>query len=162
VNESNLSEVWGPRQLSQYVTASGTAATLLPMTVETPTVAAAAAALGCDPAQIVKTLVLLVKGSPWVVIACGVMPVDMGRVARHCGVGKKQVKLADPDTVLAVTGYPVGGVPPIGHRQRCRVLVDPSLQSWPEVYAGGGDDRTLLRIAPAELARVLAPEWLEP
>jgi prolyl-tRNA editing enzyme YbaK/EbsC (Cys-tRNA(Pro) deacylase) len=76
-------------------------------------------------------------------------------------VGKKQIRLAAAATVLVHTGYAVGGVPPFGHRQPALVLLDRAVQAWDAIYAGGGDDRTLLRITPGELARVTAAEWID-
>jgi len=51
-------------------------------------------------------------------------------------------------------------VPPFGHATRVPVLLDAAVQRWEVVYGGGGDDPTLLRVAPAELARVAAVEWV--
>ncbi len=61
---------------------------------------------------------------------------------------------------MRITGYPVGGVPPFGYPGRVTALLDEAIRKWDVVYAGGGDDRTLLRIAVDELARVVHGEWL--
>ena len=76
-------------------------------------------------------------------------------------MGKKQIKLADAETVLRLTGYPAGGVPPFGHPAPLLTLLDRAVLAWDAVYGGGGDDRTLLRVAPGELARVTGAEWIE-
>ncbi|PKO23557.1 MAG: EbsC protein [Chloroflexi bacterium HGW-Chloroflexi-1] len=131
------------------------------MTVETPTVPAAAAALGVRPAQIIKTLLFLVHDAPVLVIASGDTLVDRRVLADRFGVGKKQIKLADAETVSRLTGYPVGGVPPVCHLTPVPVLLDRAVLAWDVVYGGGGDDRTLLRITPGELARVTGAEWVE-
>ena len=85
---------------------------------------------------------------------------DRAALAGRFGVGKKQVKPADTATVLRLIGYPVGGVPPFGHVTRVPVLLDVAVQRWDVIYGGGGDGRTLLRVAPAELARVTEAEWI--
>ena len=149
-----------PADLARFVAEHGIAAELIPMAAETPTVPAAAAALGVAPGQIVKSLLFLVRDEPVLVIASGDAPVDRAALAARFGVGKKQVKLAGADTVLHLTGYPAGGVPPFGHATRVPVLLDVAVQPWEAVYGGGGDDHTLLRIAPAELARVTDAEWI--
>ena len=64
------------------------------------------------------------------------------------------------ETVLRLTGYPAGGVPPFGHATAVPALLDAAVQRWEVIYGGGGDDHTLLRIAPAELARVTGAEWI--
>jgi prolyl-tRNA editing enzyme YbaK/EbsC (Cys-tRNA(Pro) deacylase) len=150
-----------PTDLADYIAREGIAAEQVSMTVETPTVSAAAAALGVEPAQIIKSLLFLVRGEPLLVIACGDAAVDRRVLADRFGLGKKQIKLASPETVLAFLGYPVGGVPPFGHATAVPVLLDRAVRIWETVYGGGGDDRTLLRITPEELARVTKSEWID-
>jgi prolyl-tRNA editing enzyme YbaK/EbsC (Cys-tRNA(Pro) deacylase) len=150
-----------PADLARFIAGAGIAAALVPMAVETPTVPAAAAALGVAPAQIIKSLLFLVRQEPVLVIACGDTMVDRRVLGERFGVGKKQIKLADAETVLAILGYPVGGVPPFGHVKQAPVLLDRAAQAWDVVYGGGGDDHTLLRIAPDELARVTRAEWID-
>jgi prolyl-tRNA editing enzyme YbaK/EbsC (Cys-tRNA(Pro) deacylase) len=150
-----------PADLAHFIAAHGIAAELAPMAVETPTVPAAAAALGVAMGQIIKSLLFLVREEPVLVIASGETRVDRGALAARFGVGKKQVRLAEADTVLRLTGYPVGGVPPFGHAARVPVLLDAAVQRWEAIYGGGGDDHTLLCITPAELLRVTAAEWID-
>jgi prolyl-tRNA editing enzyme YbaK/EbsC (Cys-tRNA(Pro) deacylase) len=155
-----MSQPLQPADLDRFIREHGIAATIVPMLVETPTVPAAAQALGVEPAQIIKTLVFVVRDAPVVVIACGDIVVDRRPVADRYGVGKKQVKLADRQTVLEVTGYEAGGVPPFGHLTPTPVLLDDRLNAWDVVYGGGGDDRTLLRVTPGEVGRVTGGEWI--
>jgi len=147
--------------LADFITKNTIVAEIVPMTAETPTVPAAAAALGVSPAQIIKSLLFLVRDQPVLVIASGETMVDRGILATRFGVGKKQIKLADPETVLRLTGYPAGGVPPFGHPAPLLTLLDRAVLAWDAVYGGGGDDHTLLRIAPGELARVTTAEWMD-
>ena len=87
--------------------------------------------------------------------------VDRRALADRFGVGKKQIRLADAQTVLEKTGYPAGGVPPVGHPAPLPVLIDRAVMQWDVVFGGGGDDRTLLRIGPAELQRVVNGELID-
>jgi prolyl-tRNA editing enzyme YbaK/EbsC (Cys-tRNA(Pro) deacylase) len=151
----------GPAELAAYIAAHGIAAEIAPMTVETPTVPAAADALGVQAGQIIKSLLFLVRDAPVLVIASGDANVDRRALAERYAVGKKQVKLAGAETVLELTGYAVGGVPPFGHLARVPVLLDRRVAAWDVVYGGGGDDRTLLRITPGELARATGGEWVD-
>lgn len=136
----------------------------------TPTVPAAAAALGVSAEQIIKTLLFLVELTsepgrpvrPVVVISNGESRVDKRALADHFGVGKKRVKLAPADVVLALLGYPAGGVPPFGHHTPLPVILDETVLAAVNgrgdfVYAGGGDDRTMMELTPDELQRVLQP-----
>jgi prolyl-tRNA editing enzyme YbaK/EbsC (Cys-tRNA(Pro) deacylase) len=150
-----------PTDLAAFIAQAGIAAEPVIPPVETPTVPAAATALGVAPAQIIKSLLFLVHDRPFLVITNGTAPVDRGVLARRFGVGKKQIKLADAETVLRITGYPVGGVPPFGHRTAVPVLLDRAVLAWEVIYGGGGDERTLLKIAPGELARVTGAEGVE-
>ena len=153
-------EAFTPTDLAHFIAAHKIAAELAPMTAETPTVPAAAAALGVETGQIIKSLLFLVRDAPVLVIASGDTLVDRRPLAARFEVGKKRVKLADAATVLSLTGYPAGGVPPFGHPAALPTLLDRAVLAWDVVYGGGGDDHTLLRIAPAELARVTGAEWI--
>lgn len=147
--------------LAHFIREAGIAAELIPMTVDTPTVPAAAAALGVPTAQIIKSLLFEIGGEPHLVIAGGDALVDRRILADRFGVGKKQVKLATAAAVLTRLGYPAGGVPPFGHVTRVPVLLDRSVARWDVVYGGGGDDRTMLRLTPAELLRVTNAAWID-
>lgn len=149
-----------PADLARFMAEHGIDAQIVPMTMETPTVPAAAAALGVQAAQIIKTLLFLVKDEPVLVIASGDTVVDRRPLAGRYGVGKKQVKLADPETVMRVTGYAVGGVPPFGHVTSAPVFLDEQIRIWEVVYGGGGDDHTLLRIPTSELVRITLGQWI--
>ena len=139
----------------------------------TPTVPAAAAVLGVEPDQIIKTLLFVLNAGEQdgippavVVIGNGENRIDKRALGRRFGLSHKRVKLADPETVLELIGYPAGGVPPFGHRTRLPVLVDSAVVALRDRYAdrifgGGGDDRTMLEMSVSELLRVLEPEVLD-
>jgi prolyl-tRNA editing enzyme YbaK/EbsC (Cys-tRNA(Pro) deacylase) len=150
-----------PADLARFIAENAITAEIVPVTVETPTVPAAAAALGVTTGQIIKSLLFLVLEEPVLVIASGETLVDRRILGERYGAGKKQIKLADAATVLRLTGYPAGGVPPFGHPAPLPTLLDRAVLAWDAVYGGGGDDRTLLRIAPGELARATAAEWVD-
>jgi prolyl-tRNA editing enzyme YbaK/EbsC (Cys-tRNA(Pro) deacylase) len=155
-----MSDARGPSDLQKVIGERGIAAEIVPMAIETPTVAAAARALDVDAMQIIKTVLFLVKEEPVLVIACGEENVDRRPVAKEYSVGKKQVRLADRETVLRVTGYAAGGVPPFGHLTELPALIDWRIRDMGVVYGGGGDDRTLLRVTPEELGRVTSGKWI--
>ena len=150
-------ERWTKAHLARYIAEHGIAAELVTPLHETPSVTAAAAAMGCAPEQIIKSLVFLIDGRPYLVIANGDTPVSYRRLAAHFGISRKRVRMASPDEVIALTGYPAGGVPPFGLRTPLPVLMSPSVLAQEVVYGGGGDERTLVRITPTELQRVTQP-----
>ena len=140
-----------PDDLAATLRQRGLAAELITGIGETPTVPAAAAALGVSTDQIIKTLLFFVAGEPYAVITNGTAPVPIRPLAARFKVGKRQIKLAKADEVVAITGYPAGGVPPFGHRTPVPVLLDRAVLAWEVIYGGGGDDRTMMKVTTAEL-----------
>lgn len=146
------------RTLTCFIAQNDIAAELIHLLVETPTVEAAAQAVGVAPDQIGKSVLFLADGRPLLVVANGRARVDQRRLATHLGLGRKRVKLANAEEVLAITGYPVGTVPPFGHRQKLRTVVEAAVLSQNELYCGGGAINALLRMTVAELQRVVGAE----
>ncbi|MBI3959940.1 MAG: YbaK/EbsC family protein [Chloroflexi bacterium] len=153
--------------LARFITEQSIRARLIAGIGETPTVPAAAAALGVQAEQIIKTLLFLVETpnaeapTAVVVISNGASRVEKALLAERFGVGKKRVKLTPPAVVLELLGYPAGGVPPFGHVTRLPVLLDEAITAFGDdalVYGGGGDDRTMLELTVGELLRVVQPE----
>jgi len=136
-------------------------AVLLHLPVLTPTVEQAARAVGTSTDDIVKSLLFLVDGRAVVAITCGLGRVDARALAARFSVGRKRVKLAEPEVVLMTTGFPVGGLPPFGHRRALPTLIDRRVLARSLVYAGGGSDRALVRITPQELLRATQGEIVD-
>ena len=158
-----------PADLARSIAEQSIRARLLAELGATPTVPAAAAALGVRSEQIVKTLLFLIEtpgqphGEPVVVISNGESRVEKSPLAARFGVGKKRVKLAPPEVVVELLGFPAGGVPPFGHSTRLPVLLDSAITAFGVdelIYGGGGDDRTMLELTVGELLRVTEPEVL--
>ncbi len=144
----------GPEDLQRFITENGVEAEIVRLEVDTPTVEAAAEAVGTDPNHIAKSLLFRVGESTLLAIACGPAPIRRRALADHLEVGRRQVRLASPDEVLESTGYAVGAVPPFGHRSPVRTLIDAAAMERDRIYAGGGGVRTLVRVTPTELLRV--------
>jgi prolyl-tRNA editing enzyme YbaK/EbsC (Cys-tRNA(Pro) deacylase) len=153
-------QTWTPDDLQVYLTVHGIPAEIVHLPAETPTVPAAAAALGVPVDQVVKTVIFLVDEKPYAVYANGVRRVDPRKLAARFGVNRKKVKLADEQVVIALTGYAPGTVPPFGHRQPFPALIDPAVCSHEIVYAGGGGITTLLRLRSDDLLRLTGAETL--
>ncbi len=115
--------------------------------VPTATAQEAADAIGCELGAIVKSLCFMVAGEPVLVLAAGDRRVDSKALRRIFGASKRQVTIADPETVLHVTGYEVGGVPPLGHAQPLKTLIDQSLARFATVYAAAGTPHAIFPIA---------------
>jgi prolyl-tRNA editing enzyme YbaK/EbsC (Cys-tRNA(Pro) deacylase) len=116
----------------------------------------AAAAVGCEVGQIVKSLIFrTASGEPLLVIASGANRVDEGKVEALIGepIGK-----ADAGFVRAATGFAIGGVPPAGHPRPIRALLDEDLLAFDVVWAAAGTPRDVIALEPAELERLSGGE----
>ena len=143
----------GPEDVLAFARERGVEAELVAPGVPMPTVPLAAAAVGVRDEQILKSLVFSDRtGALVLVIACGTAKVDRARLADAAGLDRP--RLADAATVLAATGYPAGGVPPVGHRTRLPVVMDRRAAALAVAYGGGGTEETLLRIRPADILRL--------
>lgn len=115
------------------------------------TAQAAADALGVELGRIAKSILMFAGGEPVLVVAAGDRRVDRQKVKALLDRGK--VTLAGPDEVLTVTGFVAGGVAPVGLLRPVTVLLDESLQRFPDIWAGGGVPEALLRIRVEDLPR---------
>ncbi|MBW6401544.1 YbaK/EbsC family protein [Roseomonas sp. HJA6] len=117
----------------------------------TRSAADAAAAVGCDVAQIAKSIVFRAGARAVLVIASGANRVDMGKVAAAIG---QPVKRADGTWVRDTTGFAIGGVSPVGHLAPPIVLLDQDLLALGDVWAAAGSPRHVFRSTPKELLRI--------
>ncbi len=109
----------------------------------------AAAALGVDPGRLLKTLVVD-SGST---LAVAVVPVrgQLDLKAMAAAIGVKSVRLAAAPAAERATGYVVGGISPLGQRQRLPTIIDASVTGWPTVYVSAGRRGWQVELAPGDL-----------
>lgn len=117
----------------------------------TRTAAEAARAVGCEVAQIVKSLVFMAGDRPLLALVSGANRVDPERLA--AAVGAAEVRRADGDEARTATGYAIGGVPPIGHSRPLAIVMDRDLMAYPMVWAAAGLPDAVFAISPEELLR---------
>lgn len=158
---ANASTGLGPSDLQAFMAQNGVLGEIIQLDTPTPTVEAAAGAVGGHPDQIVKSILFLINGDPLLAITCGSGRVDRRAVAAYCGVGRKRAKLAPPEIVLQLSGYEVGAMPPFGHLEPIRTLLDPAVLEKREVYAGGGAGNALVRLSPQEILRVTGAQVIK-
>ena len=115
----------------------------------TKTAADAAAAIGVDVGQIVKSLIFAVDGEVVLAYVSGANQLDEKKLA--AAAGGLTCTRVDADTVRQATGFPIGGVPPFGHENHLRVFIDPDLLTWPEVWAAAGTWNDVFGIEPHRL-----------
>jgi Cys-tRNA(Pro) deacylase len=125
----------------------------------TKTAADAAAAIGCEVAAIVKSLVFTVDGEPVIAFVPGDRRLDTDRLA--AAAGGAEVQRADLDRVRESTGFAAGGTPPFGHVRPLRVFADEALRRNDPVWAAAGTPTTVFPISVSDLDRVTSPTWAE-
>lgn len=121
----------------------------------THTAAEAAAAIGCEVAAIVKSLLFDAGGEPLLVLASGPNRVNTAALSARLGV---EIGKADADAVKRATGYSIGAVPPLGHHTALRTIFDETLLALPVVWAAAGSATAVFAITPAELVRLTDAE----
>jgi Cys-tRNA(Pro) deacylase len=120
--------------------------------VPMPTVTLAAQAVGVPVDRILKTLVFAADDGSFVVaIASGNDRIDRNRLAAAAGVAR--LRAAKPEDVLRVTGFPAGGVAPLGLPENLTVVVDRTTATLDTAYGGGGHEAVLLRVRLSDVVR---------
>ena len=142
-----------PSDLATFVSHEKLQAEILAPGVHMPTVNAAAAAMRVAPEQIFKSILFQSPAGRCVmVVACGNARVDIRRVQDLTGISG--LRLAKPEVVFARTGYPAGGTPPVGHRERFPVIVDARVAAQAWGYGGGGRPELLVKIRTRDIIRL--------
>jgi prolyl-tRNA editing enzyme YbaK/EbsC (Cys-tRNA(Pro) deacylase) len=139
-------------RVAAYLRGAGAEARLEEFAVGTPTAEAAADAVGCGLDEIVKSLVFVCDDAPVVALVPGDRRADGGKVARAAGAAT--ARIARAGEVQEATGFAPGGVAPFPLPAGCRVVLEQSLLTHTVVWAGAGSERHMVRLSPAELARL--------
>jgi len=125
----------------------------------TKTAADAAAAIGCEVAAIVKSLVFVVDEEPVVALVPGDRRLDTDRLAEVAG--GSAARRASLEEVRDATGFAAGGTPPFGHARALRVFADNALKRHDPVWAAAGTPTTVFPISIADLERLSRPAWAD-
>lgn len=141
------------RRVQQRLETLGISGRVIELPDSTRSAEEAARAVGCEVAQIAKSLVFRAvrSGEAILVIASGSNRVDANKVAQVLG---ESVSMADADFVRSRTGYAIGGVPPVAHRERLRTLIDQDLSDHERIWAAAGTPRAVFSLEPGELVRI--------
>ncbi len=115
----------------------------------TRTVTEAAQAVGCQPAQIAKSIVFVADGEPVVVVASGARRIDPDALCQVLDCA--EARPASAEEVRAATGFSPGGVPPFSHG--LPVIIDQALLDEGRVWAAGGDGNTVFEVDAAQLVK---------
>jgi Cys-tRNA(Pro) deacylase len=146
--------------LEEYLKKNGVEARFFKFEEHTMTVDAAVSRLGVNRERIVKSILFIDHaGLPVLGIVSGDKMVDEKKLAMACGV--KKVRRANPAEVKEFTGYEVGAVPPVGHKNQIRTFIDRKVMSFEKVIGGGGKINMLLEMSPAEIKRLTNGEVVD-
>lgn len=113
----------------------------------------AANALGCEVAQIAKSIIFRLKSTnkPLLVVASGVNRINEKLIAKQ--VDDKLGK-ADADFVREATGFVIGGIPPLGHKEDILTLIDEDLFQYKTIWAAAGHPKAVFQLTPDELEKM--------
>lgn len=136
-------------RFEEAAAAAGRSLSIMRFPQGTKTAADAARAIGCEIGQIVKSLVFMADGRPFLALTSGSNRADPQRLAEL--LGSKEVRRANPEEAREATGYGIGGTPPFGHPRGLNVLVDRDLLSYQVVWAAAGTPDSVFPFPPDDL-----------
>jgi prolyl-tRNA editing enzyme YbaK/EbsC (Cys-tRNA(Pro) deacylase) len=119
--------------------------------VSSATVQLAAAALGCEPAKIAKSISFLKGDTPIVIVTAGDVKIDNAKYKAFFGT---KAKMLTPDQAIERIGHAVGGVCPFGVKEGVEIYLDESLKRFETVFPACGSANSAIELTPAELDRV--------
>ena len=148
------------RRVQEYLDHRGFSFEVKELTGSTRTAMEAAESVGCDVAQIAKSLIFRDKETdqPVLVIASGANRVDLKKVGRATGL---KLGRADGNYVKERVGYAIGGVPPVAHNTQLRTLLDPDLRRHATIWAAAGTPHALFQLDSGSLETLTSGTWVD-
>lgn len=141
------------QRVQEALSRQGSACQVIELPDSTRTAVEAAQAIGCQVGQIVKSLVFRAKESdrPILVIASGPNRVNEKKLAALVG---EAIEKPSAEWVHERTGFAIGGIPPLGHREPLTTFIDEDLLNYAQVWAAAGTPHAVFGLAPSELTRI--------
>lgn len=128
---------------------------------ETKTAEDAAAAIGCDLAQIIKSIIMHVDGQPVLVLTGGHHRIDESKLADEYSVDSDQVRTATAEEVTAATGWSIGGVPPLCHESDLPIFADPVFTSHETLWGAAGTPDTMFPLTSGQLDKFADLQYVD-
>jgi prolyl-tRNA editing enzyme YbaK/EbsC (Cys-tRNA(Pro) deacylase) len=143
------------QRVQDLLTASGFDCKVIEFTESTHTAQEAAERVGVTLGQIVKSLIFRggQTGKPILVLTSGSNRVNEKRMQEYA---REPVLRADADFVRSVTGFAIGGVPPIGHAQKMETYLDSDLMQYDVIWAAAGTPNAVFALSPQQLKTMTA------
>ena len=148
------------RRVQEFLTARGFSFEVRELPGSTRTAQEAADSVGCQVAQIAKSLVFKEKssGEPVLVIASGANRVDLKKVAAATGL---RLGRADGNYVKQTVGFAIGGIPPAGHLTPLKTILDIDLKQYATIWAAAGTPFAVFELKPADLEPLTQGAWID-
>lgn len=148
------------KKVQDFLLANGFSCVVKELPDSTRTADEAARAIGCEVAQIAKSLIFVdqISGDPILVIASGVNQVDVKKIERDTGL---KLSKADGKFVKERVGFAIGGVPPVGHIEKIRTILDPTLLQYESIWAAAGTPFAVFKLRSDEIQKMTDGEFFE-
>jgi len=148
------------KKVQDHLMDNGFSCTVKELPDSTRTAEEAAQAIGCDVAQIAKSLIFVdkVSGNPILVIASGANQVDVKKIEYSTGL---QLSKADGKFVKERMGFAIGGVPPVGHLEKVRTFLDPTLKNYEWIWAAAGTPFAVFRLSSHEIQKMTDGQFID-
>ena len=112
----------------------------------------AATALGCNVGAIVKSLLFRAGDNYILSLVSGDKRCSLNKLKKI--INEKDVSMASPEAVKENTGYTIGGVSPVGHLKQCKILIDKSLERFPDIFGAAGHPNAVFKINYNKLIKI--------
>jgi prolyl-tRNA editing enzyme YbaK/EbsC (Cys-tRNA(Pro) deacylase) len=141
------------QKVQDLLLARGFACRVLEFVESTRTSAEAAERVGCTLGQIAKSLIFrgLKTNKPVLILTSGINRVNEGVMGRIAG---EPIGRAEAEFVRAVSGFAIGGVPPIGHLQPMETYIDQDLLQYKTIWSAAGTPNAVFELTPADLQKM--------
>ena len=141
------------QKIQDQIRSLGYEYTVIEHSESTRTAQEAAGRAGCELGQIVKSLIFKGKdsGKPILVLTSGANRVDERRISGYAG---EPIGRADADFVRSVTGFAIGGVPPVGHIQKMETYIDEDFLQYATIWAAAGTPNAIFQLKTEELQKM--------
>ena len=141
------------QKVQDILASQGFDCTVIEFTESTRTAQEAADRAGCALGQIIKSLIFKGKTShkPILVLTSGANRVDEKRISEYAG---ESIARADADFVRVVTGFAIGGVPPLGHIQEMETYLDEDLLQYQTIWGAAGTPNAIFELTPDDLIKM--------
>ena len=148
------------KRVQDFLTARGFSFEVKELPGSTRTAREAADSVGCSVSQIAKSLVFREQETdqPILVIASGSNRVDLNKIQEAAGL---KLGNADGKYVKERVGFAIGGVPPVGHKDPLKTILDPDLKKYDIVWAAAGTPFAVFQLKPADLEQLTNGSWVD-